>query len=113
MRVFWRKGYLGASLEDLTEAMNINCPSLYAAFGNKRSFYRQALERYFKGPSRYLSEALREPTVRRVMERLFYDVVDLLTKTQSPGTCLWMLRQTEFLKPQPAKDRVPWRGNRP
>ena len=90
MQVFWRKGYLGTSLEDLTEAMDINRPSLYAAFGNKRALYRQVLERYFKGPSRYLSEALSEPTARRVMERLFYGVVNLLTKAHSPGTCLWV-----------------------
>jgi AcrR family transcriptional regulator len=91
MQVFWRKGYLGTSLEDLTEAMDINRPSLYAAFGNKRALYRLALERYFKGPSRYLSEALKEPTARGVIERLFYGVVDMLTKVQSPGTCLWVL----------------------
>jgi AcrR family transcriptional regulator len=90
MQVFWRKGYLGTSLEDLTEAMDINRPSLYAAFGNKRALYRLALERYFKGPSRYLGEALKEPTARRVMERLLYGVVDMLTKAQSPGTCLWV-----------------------
>jgi len=90
MQVFWRKGYLGTSLEDLTEAMDINRPSLYAAFGNKRALYRLALERYFKGPSLYLSEALKEPTARRVTERLLYGVVGLLTKAQSPGTCLWV-----------------------
>ena len=90
LAIFWRNGYEGASLPALTKAMGINRPSLYAAFGNKRALYRQALERYFKGPSRYLSEALKEPTARRVMERLFYGVVDLLTKAQSPGTCLWV-----------------------
>jgi AcrR family transcriptional regulator len=90
MQVFWRKGYLGTSLDDLTKAMDINRPSLYAAFGNKGALYRQALERYFEGPSRYLSEALSEPTARGVMERLFYGVVDLLTKAQSPGTCMWV-----------------------
>ena len=90
MQVFWRKGYLGTSLEDLTGAMNINRPSLYAAFGNKRALYRLALERYFKGPSVYLSEALKEPTARRVMERSFYGVVEMLTKARSPGTCLWV-----------------------
>ncbi len=90
MQVFWRKGYLGTSLEDLTEAMDVNRPSLYAAFGNKRALYRLALERYLQGPSRYLIEAPKEPTARRVMERLLYGVVDMLTKAQSPGTCLWV-----------------------
>jgi AcrR family transcriptional regulator len=90
MQVFWRNGYLGTSLEDLTRAMDINRPSLYAAFGNKRALYRLALERYFKGPSLYLSEALKEPTARRVIERLLYGVVDMLTKAPSPGTCLWV-----------------------
>ena len=42
------KGYLGTSVGDLTEAMDINRPSLYAAFGNKRALYRLALERYFE-----------------------------------------------------------------
>ncbi len=44
--LFWRKGYLGTSLSDLTEAMGINRPSLYAAFGNKETLFRKALGRY-------------------------------------------------------------------
>jgi AcrR family transcriptional regulator len=51
LRVFWTKGYKGASLEDLTQAMGINRPSLYAAFGNKEELFRRALDRYAeKGP---------------------------------------------------------------
>jgi hypothetical protein len=42
--LFWRKGYLGASLTDLTEAMGINRPSLYAAFGNKETLFHKALD---------------------------------------------------------------------
>ena len=70
--------------------MGINCPSLYAAFGNKKSLFRKVLDRYLKGPSVYLSEALREPTARAVVERLFYGVVDLLTDPHSPRTCMWV-----------------------
>src|SRR4029077_20849272 len=77
MEVFWRKGYLGTSLSDLTNAMGINRPSLYAAFGNKKSLFRTVLHRYSKGPSVYLSEALLEPTARAVVERVFRGVVDL------------------------------------
>jgi AcrR family transcriptional regulator len=90
LQVFWRKGYLGASLSDLTEAMGINRPSLYAAFGNKESLFRKALERYSAGPSRYLDEALLQPTARAVAERMLRGVVDMLTNPESPGTCCWV-----------------------
>jgi AcrR family transcriptional regulator len=90
MQVFWRKGYLGTSLSDLTDAMGINRPSLYAAFGNKKSLFRMALSHYAKGPSSYLSEALQEPTARAVAERLLHGVVDLLTDPKTPATCLWV-----------------------
>lgn len=44
--VFWAKGYEGTSIRDLTEAMGINAPSLYAAFGDKHSLYLKAIDRY-------------------------------------------------------------------
>ena len=49
LRVFWRHGYEGASLADLTAAMGINRPSLYAAFGNKETLFRRALDHYAAG----------------------------------------------------------------
>src|SRR6476661_1591323 len=50
MHVFWAKGYEGAALSDLTQAMRINRPSLYAAFGNKEQLFRKVLDRYMDGP---------------------------------------------------------------
>ena len=44
LEVFWRKGYDGTSLADLTEAMGINKPSLYSAFGNKEQLFIKAIE---------------------------------------------------------------------
>ncbi|YAG05990.1 TetR family transcriptional regulator [Nostoc sp. DSM 114167] len=90
MYVFWRKGYLGTSLSDLTEAMGINRPSLYAAFGNKESLFRKVLARYADGPSAYLREALKEPTARQVAERMMHGVVDLGTDPHNPPGCLWV-----------------------
>ena len=46
MHVFWAKGYDGASMKDLTSAMNINSPSLYAAFGDKEALYHTCIDAY-------------------------------------------------------------------
>ena len=46
MRLFWRHGYEGVSFQQLTAALGVAAPSLYAAFGNKAALYREALERY-------------------------------------------------------------------
>src|SRR5580658_10650511 len=90
MHLFWRKGFFGTSLSDLTEAIGINRPSLYAAFGNKEALFRRTVERYFQGPAAYLQDALKEPTARGVVEHLLHGVVDLVTDPKLPGTCLWV-----------------------
>jgi len=86
--VFWRKGYEGASLSDLTKAMGINRPSLYAAFGDKERLFRKVLDRYAEGPASYSTAALQEPTSRAVVERLLYGAADLLTSPGNPRGCL-------------------------
>src|SRR5690242_2106841 len=78
MQIFWHKGYEGASLSDLTEAMGINRPSLYAAFGDKESLFRKALARYAEGPNAYIGEALAAPSARQVAERLLMGTADML-----------------------------------
>lgn len=88
MKVFWRKGYEGTSLLDLTQAMRINRPSLYAAFGNKESLFRKVLDRYSEGPVCYVKNALSEPTARAVVERLFQGVINMLTESRQPRGCL-------------------------
>ena len=49
LEVFWARGYEGATLPELTRAMGINRPSLYAAFGNKEELFHKALHRYQTG----------------------------------------------------------------
>jgi AcrR family transcriptional regulator len=88
LAVFWRKGYEGASLLDLTRAMGINRPSLYAAFGSKEGLFRKALDRYAEGPAAYVREALSEPTARAVAQRLLGGAVELLTDPRNPRGCL-------------------------
>lgn len=88
LRVFWRKGYAGTSVSDLTRAVGVNRPSLYAAFGDKKALFRKALDRYVAGPAGYLEEALKEPTALAVIERLLQGAVDLNTAPGNPGGCL-------------------------
>jgi AcrR family transcriptional regulator len=90
LEVFWRKGYEGASLPDLTEAMGINRPSLYAAFGNKEELFRRALDRYAEGPAAYAQQALDEPTARAAAVRLLRGTADLLTDPLHPRGCLFV-----------------------
>lgn len=87
LRVFWRKGYEGASLPDLTKAMGISRPSLYAAFGNKESLFRKAIDRYVEGSATHIREALQEPTARAVVQRLWRGSVDLTTGSRNPRGC--------------------------
>jgi AcrR family transcriptional regulator len=89
LHVFWRQGYEGTSLSDLTEAMGISRPSLYAAFGNKEELFRLALDRYAEhGPGAVQRKALTEPTARRVVERLLRGVAESLTDPNNPPGCL-------------------------
>lgn len=70
LQVFRAKGYEGASLTELTNAMGISRPSLYAAFGNKESLFRQALDLYEQEKLDYVPKALEEPTARSVAKRM-------------------------------------------
>src|SRR5438876_11895331 len=88
LKVFWRKGYEGSSLEDLTRAMRINRPSLYAAFGNKQALFRKALDRYAAGPACYVRDALGAATARAVVERRFHGRIDLLPDRGHPRGCV-------------------------
>jgi AcrR family transcriptional regulator len=88
MRVFWEKGYEGATLSDLTEAMGINRSSMYATFGDKQALFRMAIARYAEGPAAYTREALKQPTARAVVEALLRGALELLTDPSHPPGCL-------------------------
>lgn len=88
LEVFWRNGFDGTSLSDLTAATGINKPSLYAAFGNKEELFGKALTRYLDGPGSYAADALDAPTGREVVERMIHGAVDLTTGRNTPQGCL-------------------------
>ncbi|HEY6970515.1 MAG TPA: TetR/AcrR family transcriptional regulator [Candidatus Angelobacter sp.] len=88
LHVFWRKGYEGATLSDLTRAMRINRPSMYAAFGDKEHLFRKVLDRYDQEATAFMTEAMDEPTARRVVERLLSGAAKKLASPQGPRGCL-------------------------
>jgi AcrR family transcriptional regulator len=88
VQVFWRKGFEGTALSDLTAAMKINRPSIYATFGNKEALFRKALDRYAERMTNYTAEALKEPTARVVAERLLVGTADWLSSPGNPRGCL-------------------------
>src|SRR5580658_6953315 len=80
MHVFWRKGFEGASINDLTAAMGLQPASLYKAFGNKRALFEKALARYLAGPVAFVHDALSERTALAVAERILRRTAEFLTE---------------------------------
>ena len=88
MHVFWRKGFEGATLNDLTAAMGIQPASLYKAFGNKRTLFEKALARYLAGPVAFVHDALNEPTAFAVADRILRRTAEFLTEGRSRRGCM-------------------------
>jgi AcrR family transcriptional regulator len=88
LRVFWSKGYEGTSLADLTEAMGITRPSLYAAFGNKEALFHKALDLYEQEKLEYMRAALEQPTARGVAETILRGALAMQTSPGEPKGCL-------------------------
>ncbi|NRR29861.1 TetR/AcrR family transcriptional regulator [Oxalobacteraceae bacterium] len=88
MDVFWEKGYEGASLPELTEAMGMNRPSLYSVFGNKEALFLKALERYTANRGQLFERALEQPSARAVVETYLMGNADGQTESDHPHGCL-------------------------
>jgi AcrR family transcriptional regulator len=89
MHVFWEHGYEAASVSDLTQAMGITPPSLYAAFGDKEKLFLEAIERYACGAGSGSEKALdREPTARGAIERMLEEAAVELTRPSHPSGCM-------------------------
>ena len=88
MEVFWRHGYEGATIAQLTDAMGINPPSLYAAFGSKEGLLKAALDRYTARRAAFMEDTLSAPTAREVAERMLTGIADTQTNPANPPGCL-------------------------
>src|ERR1700688_3019529 len=89
MELFWRQGYESTSISDLTSAMKITAPSLYAAFGDKERLYLEAVERYKSGLGDSGSILAGEATARGAIKRLLEGSAIELTNTRDhPPGCM-------------------------
>lgn len=91
LQIFWKHGYEGSSLAELTEAMGITKPSLYACFGNKEALFKKALDLYERDKLAYMRAALEAPTSRGVAERLFKGSLDTFCGAPDNQGCLGVI----------------------
>jgi AcrR family transcriptional regulator len=91
MTVFWKKGYEGASLSDLTAAMGINAPSLYAAFGSKEGLFKAVLQRYDERRQGFMDRVLAAPDALGVARNYLEGIAEFAADTNggmNPPGCL-------------------------
>jgi AcrR family transcriptional regulator len=92
MTIFWRQGYEGASVADLTKAMGINAPSLYACFGSKEGLFQAVVDRYEARRDTFMTAVLDQPTAHAVAKAYLDGVVSFAADTggQNPPGCLML-----------------------
>jgi AcrR family transcriptional regulator len=88
LQVFWARGYEGATMTELTNALGINKPSIYATFGNKEALFQKALNRYVAGSVAFVGESIKEPTARLVAEKFLMQAVDFFCDESTPKGCM-------------------------
>lgn len=88
MLLFWKRGFEGTSMADLTRAMGLSPSSIYAAFGDKYALFSLAVKRYMESRAQYATKALEEPTLEGVIRALFDNRVAFLTTPGHPPTCM-------------------------
>ena len=85
LKVFWRKGYEGASLSDLTDAMGVTRPSLYCAFGNKEELFKKALDLYERDKLSFVDQALAQPTAFEAVRFMLTQSAAAFSDPDNPG----------------------------
>ncbi len=88
VEVFWKHGFQDASMHELTEAMGLSKPSLYAAFGDKESLYLKTLARYVERlVERHAAVLNDEPDGRRAVEGFLRSLAEMVADPALPGGC--------------------------
>ncbi len=92
MKVFWSNGFSGSSMCELTEAMGINKPSLYSAFGNKETLFLEALKLYFEKHVNAPNQALfaKDQSLEVRVRNMLRGVAELVCDPKLPGGCFFI-----------------------
>lgn len=89
LELFWEHGYDATTTRTITASVDIEAPSLYSAFGNKRALFTEVVERYIHTYHGYMARALTdEPTLHAGIARLLKDAADSYTRPNKPRGCL-------------------------
>ena len=98
MEVFWAKGFVGASLAELTKSMNINKPSMYNTFGNKEALFIKATHYYIEHNLTTHFSALNEPDTPLYtrLKNYMMSIVHMQCSTEQPKGCYLVLCQSEI-----------------
>jgi TetR/AcrR family transcriptional regulator, copper-responsive repressor len=92
MELFWDRGYAATSLDDLSQAMSMNRPSIYAAFGDKQALYRQALDHYRASVRAAIKEVFEGSRPLRQVLREFYErAIDLYLSGRTSARGCFMI----------------------
>jgi AcrR family transcriptional regulator len=103
MMLFWRQGFESTSISDLTSALGINPPSLYAAFGDKERLFREAAQRYQEASDRATERVMAEAaTAREAIERLLIGAASGMSKPGQPGACMLVIAAGSCIAASPA-----------
>jgi AcrR family transcriptional regulator len=92
--VFWQHGYDASSVVMLTEACGLGAPSLYNAFGDKRTLFLEALDRYLMTYAAFTSSALEEEQAYTAIARLLREAAAAYTRPDKPAGCLLITATT-------------------
>lgn len=88
MLAFWASGYETTSVADLTAAMGLTAPSLYAAFGSKQQLFLEAMRRYAGDPALIEQQMMRAPTAKAAVAEMLRGAAELYTGASTPPGCL-------------------------